>query len=740
MTNTYPFFFLGSFLFFTLIVIVCHGFLSYAGEIIYDLFDWDFLYYIGTALECYRVDYIWLEEQSLFWFYVTKTFWYFWAQEDLVAKAWAANEGLVYICKSIGYFLLSRLPFYAYFYARCPAHYGVLWLNYRVLVAPANWMFPTLAAFQQTQLYASLFLHYYPQCIALFNFAYPYVVQTLVSFYSHLLSSIAFAYSYISNPLSEALLHYLTQSDGSLFFQWLLFYGYFDFLNWRFLLGIVTAVLSEFVYSAQIYYLLYNYVFYYPFSLLERWLFERWTDICFFFIGDLFTGYSWSYFQWVHLWMFLDDLSLNFKYKPLDAYYSQLRLLSFQLWIEVLAFENPEISLTEGVLEHTKGPEGSPSFLSFLYEPYIAWTIRRSSNWLYPGASHAYGPALKNVNFSALNIPVFNFLFIIGFFLFFSKGFRYIIMPRLDYWYSTQYEWTQARARKSQPFFDALVHVPPNVKQRYKETFGALELRYTSYESREKPWKFWNLASMRLGDLMGTENFLEALSRYITLSYKNWYQRLGYKDLVIRLWKDRDAEEFFKYIFRRKKGPAKKLKYDLHDYPMAFRLPDPEEAKEEFKTVDQIAFFRWMENLLKDASAETNTAIFPAHFDARVLALGQRLFGVDFCNFMEKHDFDFLDIQRDPALGYWHTNFLNDYDRSLFIAAYLFNKDIHMHLAWKHDWLILPSAGGTPDEYFDRMHPQYTGFLHRNLGFIQDTLDYFAWIDDFFLLKNCLTG
>ncbi len=60
----------------------------------------------------------------------------------------------------------------------------------------------------------------------------------------------------------------------------------------------------------------------------------------------------------------------------------------------------------------------------------------------------------------------------------------------------------------------------------------------------------------------------------------------------MRLWGARDAEEFFKYIFRRKKGPAKKLKYDLLDYPMRFRLEDPEEAKEAHKTVDEIAFFR----------------------------------------------------------------------------------------------------------------------------------------------------
>jgi hypothetical protein len=91
---------------------------------------------------------------------------------------------------------------------------------------------------------------------------------------------------------------------------------------------------------------------------------------------------------------------------------------------------------------------------------------------------------------------------------------------------------------------------------------------------------------------MGTEDFLEALSRHITVSYSNLSQRLGYKDLVMRLWGSRDAEEFFKYIFRRKKGPAKKLKYDNLDYPMAFRLADPEELKEEFKTVDQIAFMR----------------------------------------------------------------------------------------------------------------------------------------------------
>lgn len=92
-----------------------------------------------------------------------------------------------------------------------------------------------------------------------------------------------------------------------------------------------------------------------------------------------------------------------------------------------------------------------------------------------------------------------------------------------------------------------------------------------------------------------------------------------------------------------------------------------------------------MENLLADAKAQTDTAVFPKHFDTRVLSLGQSLFGVDFCSFMEKHSFDFLDLQRDPALECWRTNFLNDYERFLLIAAYLVNKDIHIHLAWKHD-------------------------------------------------------
>jgi hypothetical protein len=70
--------------------------------------------------------------------------------------------------------------------------------------------------------------------------------------------------------------------------------------------------------------------------------------------------------------MLLDDLFLNFKYKPLDAYYSQLRMLHFHIWTEVLAYERPEVSLTEGAIEHTQVQAGVPSFLSFLYEPYIS--------------------------------------------------------------------------------------------------------------------------------------------------------------------------------------------------------------------------------------------------------------------------------------------------------------------------------------------------------------------------------
>jgi len=67
---------------------------------------------------------------------------------------------------------------------------------------------------------------------------------------------------------------------------------------------------------------------------------------------------------------------------------------------------------------------------------------------------------------------------------------------------------------------------------------------------------------------------------------------LCYKDLFKKLWGSQEEEEFLSYIFRRKKGPAKKLKYDLHDYPMELRLSDPEEAKEAGKTVDAIAYMR----------------------------------------------------------------------------------------------------------------------------------------------------
>ena len=74
MANAFLFFFLGSFFFFTLLIGICHGFLSYTGDIIYDLFDWDFPYYIGTALAWCNIDYIWLADESFFWLYVTKTF------------------------------------------------------------------------------------------------------------------------------------------------------------------------------------------------------------------------------------------------------------------------------------------------------------------------------------------------------------------------------------------------------------------------------------------------------------------------------------------------------------------------------------------------------------------------------------------------------------------------------------------------------------------------------------------
>ncbi len=101
---------------------------------------------------------------------------------------------------------------------------------------------------------------------------------------------------------------------------------------------------------------------------------------------------------------------------------------------------------------------------------------------------------------------------------------------------------------------------------------------------------------------------------------------------------------------------------------------------------------------------------------------------------MEKHDLDFLDVQRDPALRCWRTNFLNDFDRFVLIAAYLVNKDIHTHLAWKHDCITPPESGS--EDYYEEMFPEYTGFLDRNLGFIQGVLDYFSWIDTFFFSKQ----
>lgn len=313
-----------------------------------------------------------------------------------------------------------------------------------------------------------------------------------------------------------------------------------------------------------------------------------------------------------------------------------------------------------------------------------------------------------------------------------SKGFRQVLLPSLDTWNSPQYEWTQLRKEKSEAIFDALVNVPPSIREFFKNYYGPKEFRFFALEGREVPWKFSNLAYLRLGDLFGTENLEEALSHYLAWTSKGLGQRLCYKDLFKKLWGSQEEEEFLSYIFRRKKGPAKKLKYDLHDYPMELRLSDPEEAKEAGKTVDAIAYMRWVESFLANKASKQKVEPFPVRFfDARMLALGQRLFGKGFCHFMAKHKLDFLDVQRDPQLWNWRGNFLNDDDdRFILLVAYLYNKNIHAHLGWKNEWLACT------EEPFEEAYPRYYHHFKRNLHSFQPAVDYFAWLDDVLFANN----
>lgn len=350
--------------------------------------------------------------------------------------------------------------------------------------------------------------------------------------------------------------------------------------------------------------------------------------------GDLCTGYAWKYGQWASWQLFFDELALHYKLKPLHMTQELIpRIEEFSLYEETLYYF------------YLRSVPTRDSAFSFMHGSYVLWNIRQSSLWLSPNADNAVNGVKAGLH--ALAMPLTHFLVLLTVVLSLFKGLRLVIWVPLDTYTSGAYQWTHFRKYPTQASFDAMVHLPAYVEERFLgehcPTAASLGDHAAHRAWLKPPGKFYNLAMLYLQDLFGTKDPVEALVRGSMLHEgSSLGQRLASREHFRRLWGSREREELWSFIYRRRRGPAAKLPYALKDYPMAFRLSDPAEAKYAGKTEEVVAFMDWLEAYNEDLEKGTQNAVFPERFDVRVFYQMKQLLGLDLWSFLVHHKVDFM--------------------------------------------------------------------------------------------------
>lgn len=496
-----------------------------------------------------------------------------------------------------------------------------------------------------------------------------------------------------------------------LYVRWLLHYAFLDFFNWKLLRLNFVTLPWEVLHEKRLYYHLFLHYCFKPLRFLEGVLLARWEALQFYFLGHMSSAFSLGYFHWAYVQFLFDETAMNFKLKPLELRYEARRLIQTLLYTEYF------------FIRRTRSDTRYYTSLGPLWEPFAARGARQSHYWLFHNFMHLRSRGPRKVGLQLLLFSLLQFWCIFALLLVASKGFRLFMFSPFgnDHW-NAQYYWDAFRQSPSEGGGYAMVQVPRSVEERYREEL--LEDDELLYEgsppSRLKTWHFWRWAALVLESRFGTQDPFKALDLFNRKQHRgSLHYRLGYRTALRRFWASAGPEEFFHFIFARRKRLATRLRRDpFQHYPKAFALKDP--TREAGLTIDELAFRHWLEGI-DWGRRKARHALPRRFFDGAAWRLCLELFGPSFLQTMEYHNFDMLYGYCDPDLAHWAKNFANDPEHLLFFVAYLHSRDPNIRLAWRND-----------DATIDQLKDAPRGFatyVEEAEGPWRLAYDYFRWLD-----------
>lgn len=210
------------------------------------------------------------------------------------------------------------------------------------------------------------------------------------------------------------------------------------------------------------------------------------------------------------------------------------KLKPLQLALEVVPCGDHNYYLENLFYEYFRSYNEKTSFLFFLHEPYVVWTIRQASvnllDTLDAVTWNNRGP--KKVIYGTLGLGLSHFWFLLALLLVSFKSLRLVLWVPAGQPYSGSYEWKAFREHPTREALEALVRVPRYVEAQYRQEQAAEGQGFFVYPG--KPWKFYNLALLVLQDFYGTQDPVEALDLFLAQEGSHLGQRLASQGLLRR--------------------------------------------------------------------------------------------------------------------------------------------------------------------------------------------------------------